>query len=172
MRIWLSLSIAKSIGERSMSVMEIACPLWPRATGVEPELTLLLSITARGALQKLLSYTILQCLASWAYLVDQYHPAEHWTSSWLSLRCIAFWNISLLGMWYFAMQRKRKQETARYNSNCHDRNVMAVAVIPFLFYRIYVKGLSNHYCKKFFQISIKLSYTGWFVWRSKTIQCG
>ena len=37
--------------------MEIACPLWPGATGVETELALPLSITARGALQKLLSYT-------------------------------------------------------------------------------------------------------------------
>lgn len=40
-----------------MRVMEIACPLWPTATGVAPGLALPLNITARDALQKLLSYT-------------------------------------------------------------------------------------------------------------------
>lgn len=53
----LSLSKAQSAEKRRVKAMEIACPLWPRATGVETELTLALSITARGALQKLLSYT-------------------------------------------------------------------------------------------------------------------
>lgn len=61
----LSLSKAQSIGKQGVRAMEIACPLWPRATGVETELTLPLSITARGALQKLLSYTYI-CMASWA----------------------------------------------------------------------------------------------------------
>jgi len=54
---WLTLSRAKSTGKLRMSRMEIACPSWPRATGVEPQLGFPLSITARGALQKLLSYT-------------------------------------------------------------------------------------------------------------------
>ena len=35
---------------------------------------------------------------------------------------------------------------------------MAVAVIPLLFYRIYLKGLSNHYYKKVLQIYIELFY--------------
>lgn len=146
MMIWLSSSKAQPVGKWRVRAMEIACPLWPGATGVETELALPLSITARGALQKLLSYTHI-CMASSGLaggsVTSSGAPRQQlaFTTLYSFMKYILTWHVILWDTMETQSSHSAIWSQKRYGSWCSS------AYLNIAYQIIIIRNLVKHSCK-------------------------